>query len=153
MRDYRNGRDHDQTLNDFYRRISEKIHIEPHLLVPVTHDILGSLVRRLHYTSAAKLTSLLPKTLQEEFLDMPAGPDRSITVGTMIDGLVHRHNLKEPTARATVLNFFSALEEMLPTEEIKTIKMQLPEEFRALFVGLAKPTHPFRGPRETGNVA
>jgi len=125
---------HDQTLNSFYLKIAEKVQIAPHLLVPVTHSILSSLIQRLHYTGAARLTSLLPRSLEEDLLEIPTGPNRGITVGTILNDLISQFKIPETQGRAIIFNFFAALEELLPPEEIKKIKVQLPEEFQALFI-------------------
>lgn len=138
---------HDQTLNSFYLKLAEKVEVAPHLLVPVTHSILGSLIQRLHYTGAARLTSLLPRALEEELLEIPAGPNRAITVGTILNDLISQYKVSETQGRAIIFNFFAALEELLPPEEIKKIKVQLPEEFQALFIGA------HRGRAKKGHVA
>lgn len=137
-----------KTLNNFYVRISERVEISPDLLVPVTHALLSSLVQRLHTTGAAHLISLLPQALEEELLNMSAGPNRDITLNSMLNELMTRFGIPEPQARAIIFNFFATLEEMINPEEIERIKSQLPEEFRALFIG----THRTLGGNK-GNVA
>lgn len=137
-----------ETLNQFYVRISERVEIPSQLLVPVTHTLLSSLVQRLHSTGAAHLISLLPQTLEEELLNMSPGPNRDITINSILNELISRFGIPEPQARAIVFNFFATLEELIHPEEIERIKSQLPEEFRALFIG----THRASG-RDEGNVA
>jgi CBS domain-containing protein/uncharacterized protein (DUF2267 family) len=128
----------ERSLNHFYKVVANKTLIPSEQLLAITHDLLGSLIRRLHYTGAARFTAQLPPELREELLDMPAGPDRSITVGKLVEQLINRYKLEEPKARAIIFNFFAALEELIPEKEIEQIKTQLPEEFRALFIGAPK---------------
>jgi uncharacterized protein (DUF2267 family) len=128
----------ERSLNHFYKVIADKTLIPSDKLLPITHDLLGSLIRRLHYTGAARFTAQLPAELREELLDMPAGPDRSITVGKLVEQMINRYHLEEPKARSVIFNFFAALEELIPEAEIELMKNQLPEEFRALFIGSPK---------------
>lgn len=125
---------HEKTLNSFYLKISENIEIAPHLLVPVTHFLLSSLAQRLHPTGSHHLASLLPRDLQEELLSLPPGPNRDITIGSIIHQLMTRFHLSEPQARGLLFNFFATLEALFPAQEVSKIKSELPEEFQALLI-------------------
>lgn len=70
----------EHTLNRFYKKIGVDTGLNEALIEPVTKFILSSLVQRLHYISAAHFIAQLPKMLQEDLLDLPAGPKRSINL-------------------------------------------------------------------------
>jgi uncharacterized protein (DUF2267 family) len=96
-------------------------------------QVLGGLVRRTHFTRAARMIALLPEDLQEELLDLPAGPDESIQLSTLIDGLITRFSLSESDAQTVLIRICRALEETIPAEELGRVKDQLPDDLRSLF--------------------
>lgn len=123
----------EQTLNRFYKTISERVEIPAESLVQVTQFLLGCLIRRLHYTGAAKFVAQLPKGLQEELLDLPAGPDRGVDRSFMHQELTSRFGFSEKTAHVVIERFFLALIDVVNREEMENVMAQLPEEFRVLF--------------------
>lgn len=125
-------------LLHFYTVIRERTLLNQKELAPVTHFILSSLVRRLHYTGAAELIATLPERIQEELLDLPAGPDLSITPGTLLEILTTDFQMDEAKARFTIVEFFGALRSLLSEQQLDHIRAQLPEEFRAFLIELPR---------------
>jgi CBS domain-containing protein/uncharacterized protein (DUF2267 family) len=95
--------------------------------------VLESLVRRLHHTAAMHLIALLPEGLQDQLIEIPSGPDRTVTMTLILRDLEEMLEIDSNTACLTLTNICSALEEMLDFEELGHIKAQLPDELRALF--------------------
>lgn len=122
-----------QTLNHFYNKILERVPLSYDVLVPVTHFLLGCLIRRIQCTAAANFIAQLPKAMQDELLSLPAGPDRSITPQSMIESLSTRFNFSQQLAGGMVENFFRTLKDLVDPKEIDNVLSQLPEDFRALF--------------------
>ena len=122
-----------QTLNHFYKTIAENTQIPSEILTPVIHYLLGSFVRRLHYTGAAHFISQLPRLLQEDLLDLSAGPDRSINAESICAALQSRYGFEKDQAHEVLANFCSCLTELINMGQIEQIQTQLPEDLRALF--------------------
>lgn len=130
----------EQTLNHFYKTVSEHAKIPAPFSNQVTQFLVGCLIRRLHYTGAAKFVAQLPGGMQEELLDLPAGPDRKISPMWMRQQIVDRFGFSDQTSASMVSGFFEALTRLISRDEIENLKAQLPEEFRALFKsGAPKP--------------
>ena len=55
--------------------------------------VLGGVIRRITPQEASDLVAQLPSTLQDRMLDLPAGPDRSITRDSIEQELVERLDL------------------------------------------------------------
>ncbi|HCM39473.1 MAG: hypothetical protein A2070_08825 [Bdellovibrionales bacterium GWC1_52_8] len=125
----------EQTIRHFYKRMSQKIELPEDTAQKIIYFILSSLVRRLSYVGAAHLLAQLPSRLQEELLSLPPGPDRNVTLKSILAGLMHEFGMEESAARSAMIKAFASLSEFIEPGEIDHVKSQLPEEFRALFVG------------------
>lgn len=123
----------EQTLNRFYKKISEHIEIPRVALPKVTQTLLGCLIRRMHYTGATKFVAQLPIALQEDLLDLPAGPDRRIDKAYMARELSSRFGFSDTNSDSVLHGFFRGLTDAVNPEEIENIMAQLPEELRELF--------------------
>lgn len=128
----------EQTLNHFYKIIAEKTRIPADLLPQVTQFLLGCVIRRLPYTGAAHFIAQLPKNIQEDLLDLPAGPDRSIDIKFMNNTLKSRYGFSEENAKSMISHFFPTLKKLVDPHEINHLEAQLPLDFRSLFE--MKPT-------------
>jgi uncharacterized protein (DUF2267 family) len=89
--------------------------------------VLNCVVRRLHYRDAARLIEALPEPLREELLDLPAGPDVTITLYAIVSALIRRMELTEPQAQVALAKFWSWLGE--------TVEPELQEQIRATLHG------------------
>jgi len=95
--------------------------------------ILESLVRRLHYTGAMHLVNQLPVPLQDELRELPAGPDRSITLPSILLELQTRFGMASDRAHKVMTGICNALEQTLDYEQLRHVKAQLPEDLRDTF--------------------
>ncbi|MEW6057278.1 MAG: CBS domain-containing protein [Bdellovibrionota bacterium] len=123
----------EQTEHRFYNVIREKVHLQESFVQPITKFLLHSIVERMHYSAAAKLISQLPANLQDELLDLPAGPNRSITSRFLLTELTKTYNFSEESARAVLQNFWHALETLVDQPELRHVFDQLPEDLKAVF--------------------
>lgn len=123
----------EQTLNHFYMAVSEKTRIPPEKLVQITEFLLGALVRRLHYSGAWNLISHLPRGLQDDLLDLPAGPDSSITLVSIEQELATRFELEKNFAASLIPQFFSALTDLTDPRAMADIRALLPPDIRSAF--------------------
>jgi hypothetical protein len=90
--------------------------------------ILSCVIRRLHYREAARLIESVPPHLREQLLDLPAGPDRSITVFGILDALIRRYGMTEPQAQALLARFWSTLESWTEPEFYDEVRSTLYNE-------------------------
>jgi uncharacterized protein (DUF2267 family) len=133
----------EQTLNAFYKKISEKVEVPHESLVGVTQFLLGCLIRSLTYTVAAVFIAELPQALQQELVELSAGPDRSIDRSLMTHELSKRFGLSERTAGRILQGFFPILFNLIGREEMISVISQLPPDFQVLFK--SKSSHPRKG--------
>jgi uncharacterized protein (DUF2267 family) len=119
----------EQTLNHFYNVISKRTGFGPSKTVEqLSLILLGSIIKRLNCTGAAHFICQLPSNLQDPLLDLPAGPDRTITARSMVLDVSHYLNVSEASAHAAITNFFLALNELINPTELDHIKNQLPDD-------------------------
>ena len=96
--------------------------------------VLAALVRRLHYTAAMQLISLVPMEFRQELLDLPAGPDRSIDAAYILAGIASHIRSSVQEAQETVSEFWSAIHEGEDKHRFNQVLVQLPRDLRRLFL-------------------
>src|SRR4051794_35921019 len=111
-----------QTLNRFYNVISERVEIPSESLVEVTQFLLACVIRRLHYTGAATFIAQLPKGLQEDLWELPAGPDRKVTRAFIIGELNRRFGILDERSGTILSGFIPALKELVSQKEIESLE-------------------------------
>jgi CBS domain-containing protein/DNA-directed RNA polymerase specialized sigma24 family protein len=127
----------EDTLNRFHAIMARKMGLENERggLESAVFSILSDLIRRLPYTQAAHLIAQLPRLLQEDLLDLPAGPDPAITARWMVRGVQAQLGVLEDRARAALHGFWAGFAEFLKQpQELQNILETLPEDFREAFV-------------------
>lgn len=123
----------EHTLNRFYSNIASHTGLDRDLAEEVSFYILSEIVQRLPYNGAAQFISQLPRLLQEDLLDLHAGPDREISAASIVRGLVVRFSLPMSRARKIVSEFWEALEDFTrKSGETDHVLGQLPEDMRRL---------------------
>ncbi len=120
--------------NLFIARLAKRLNLSNVKTRDLTFFILSSIVKRLHYTGGAHLISQLPKKLQIELLDLPAGPDRRIGERTIVQGTSIRTETSLKEARRLVAAFWSELCVLIGEGETNHVIRQLPQQMRALLV-------------------
>jgi len=122
-----------QTLRNFYRRVGDLADISSDMIPEISYFLLGALFRRITYSSATHFTAQLPKQLQEALFELPAGPDRDITVHAVLDEMIFRFRFTEAYAWSVVRKFYRALAEVLGPGVTEHLKAELPHDFQNLF--------------------
>ena len=126
-----------QTLNHFYKVISEKTHLDADLTTRLTQVIFESIIARLHFKGAAHFIAQLPRGIHEDLLDLPAGPNRKITANLLITNVASHINGDAVQARFVLTRFFDGLSEVLDKKALEYLWGQLPYDFRRMFSGSA----------------
>jgi CBS domain-containing protein/uncharacterized protein (DUF2267 family) len=99
--------------------------------------VLGAIVRRILPQEAADLVAQLPSLLQDRMLDLPAGPDRSVTRASVEQALSRRLDVDPDRAARIVLDVGAALEHAVSAGEIDDVRNQLPRDMRGIFPSAA----------------
>ena len=123
----------EQTLMKFYKVIAKNTGLNDDNTAGVTLYILGALVRRLHYTGAAHLIAQLPHLMQDDLLDLPAGPDRSVTHATILAGLRDEFKFTEDRAESVFTQTCQALWHLIDPAQLAHVRAQLPLELQKAF--------------------
>ena len=116
----------DESEFRFNKKMADQLGVPSELAGEIAGFLLSHVVRRLHFASAADLVAQLPKRIQDRLLDLPAGPDRSISADKMIQGLTEKFSLNADLARATVKKFFETFQDVIGHSEIMHVASQLP---------------------------
>jgi len=136
--DDRHAARREQTLNRFYILVAERTGLDRSRSEDVAFYLLSAIVQRLPPSGAAQLISQLPKLLQEDLLDLKAGPNREITPDALLAGMVERFGMTFGESGAVLEHFWEALDAFtLHSHEVDQALMQFPQEIRRLLVKTA----------------
>jgi uncharacterized protein (DUF2267 family) len=130
----------DQTMHRFFNVIVEKTGFDSDNAVRLGTYVLGVIIQRIHYSGAANFIAQLPHNLQEELLDLPAGPDRRITPVTVLGEMLSQFSMDEPRARTALAQCGEAFEELIDHAELEHVRAQLPADFLDLVLPRKKVT-------------
>jgi uncharacterized protein (DUF2267 family) len=97
--------------------------------------VLVGIVRRITYQEAADMIAQLPSNLQDRLLDLPKGPDKSVTFASIERALVDRLALGADEAFRVACDVGAAIEEVVSAGEIADVRAQLPHDMRRIFSG------------------
>jgi CBS domain-containing protein/uncharacterized protein (DUF2267 family) len=95
--------------------------------------VLGGVIRRITPQEASDLVAQLPSALQDRLLDLPAGPDRTVTRTSIEKELAERLDLSAERASRLVIDVGAALEQAVSAGEIEDVVSQLPKDMRTIF--------------------
>ncbi len=122
-----------QSLQRFYGHLIAATGLPKNLIPQVTRFIIGSLAMRVTLTAAMHFIAQLPERIQEPLLNLPSGPDRSISCRMIVDELVDRFHFTEDFARMTLNRFILALANWMSPGQIDHLQCQLPDDFNPYF--------------------
>ena len=95
--------------------------------------VLAPLLRRVTPEEAMDLIAQLPLKIAEELRDLPPGPDKDITLDTMIAALVTELGVSQARAEELVAALARTLDENVSAGQMDDIRQQLPKELRDAF--------------------
>jgi uncharacterized protein (DUF2267 family) len=123
----------EQTLTRFFKEIARDSGIPVNKIHDATEAVLGAFLRRIPWGAASHLIAQLPRTLQEEMYQLPAGPDRSITVETLVSNFSRMLSVTDAESDRLVRKYIHALADYVSEDLILQLARQLPLEFRHYF--------------------
>jgi hypothetical protein len=74
------------------------------------------------------LMGQLSSSLQHSLINLPPGPDETMTTSKLIGDVCRLFNVDDPTAYAVLVRFCAGLEEWCESEVLDHVKAQLPKE-------------------------
>ena len=123
----------EQTLGRFYHVVAEKTNLARPAVEEITQYLLRAIVQRLPASGAAQLISQLPSLLQEDLLDVKAGPNREVSAQSLYTELASRFHMDLERTEAVIEGFWSALEAFTGCSgETGQVLVQLPRPIRSL---------------------
>jgi uncharacterized protein (DUF2267 family) len=123
-----------QTLADFKARLQRDLGLgDPERALLAFEVVASLLARRITAAEAHDFAAQLPSTLREKLLDLPAGPDTTITLDLIEAELAKRLDLDRQSAASLVRRVASSLNDFVDDHEIRHLMQQLPREMKRIF--------------------
>ena len=123
------------TLGRFNNIMALHMNVDKERAETMNLHILKDLIQILSYTTAAHFIIQLPKLLQEDLFDLPAGPNRQINAAALIHSLSNRYQLASDQSRKVVRGFWAGLTEFLKSENPVRLLEHLPADVSELLLG------------------
>lgn len=123
----------EHTLDRFNKMLSSAIGPEYKNSEEISFFLLKCLVRRIPARIAAHFISELPSLLQEEFLDLPAGPDRKISLQWLEKKLLLNFSLNEEDVSKVLWGFWRGLEMAVKGGTVSHVFANLPKDLQQAF--------------------
>jgi uncharacterized protein (DUF2267 family) len=120
----------EQKYKTFINRIAERASLEKGVADEVTRYFLGQIVQRITYTEANDFICQLPEWVQEELEDLPAGPNETISLSSIVHGLIDGFSLTEAQAKEVMLVVWDELKNKVSMGEMEDVLFQLPKSLR-----------------------
>jgi hypothetical protein len=87
------------------------------------------------------LISQLPSLLQEDLLDLPAGPNPNITAESILSGIMKEFRLNQTDASNLIRYFWQGLEEFLDHGILAATLSGFPSDIKLIFAGYKSTDH------------
>jgi uncharacterized protein (DUF2267 family) len=124
-----------RTLHDFSIHLRDALGLEdPYQALTAFEVVATALVERLTPDEARDFVSQLPSILRERLMELPRGPDRAVTRGTLETDMAMRLDLDPESAAALVRRVAVTMEDFVSEAEVEQVIGQLPREMKELFV-------------------
>jgi uncharacterized protein (DUF2267 family) len=123
-----------QTLQAFQSRLQKALGITDRQRALTAFDVVVSgLVRRITPNEAKDFASQLPRSIQDRLLDLPAGPDLSVTSESIVAELAKELELDHRDAARLARVVAASLADFVSIEEVADLIDQLPTDMKQLF--------------------
>jgi CBS domain-containing protein/uncharacterized protein (DUF2267 family) len=124
----------EQTLFAFEARLMSLAGLPDRERAMTAFEVLASgIMRRLTAAEAGAFAAQLPALMRERLLDLPAGPDRKVTLAFIEDDMSKRMNVTADESSSLVRRVARALSELVTEGSVEHLKRQLPRDMQVLF--------------------
>jgi CBS domain-containing protein/uncharacterized protein (DUF2267 family) len=121
---------------EFFRSFAKSSGLSEARALSFIELVSSLIVRRLHFSSAADFIDQLPLRLRSQLLDLPAGPDRSITGDAIIKEITTRFDVDGDEAKRLLVTMWNSLTSEDSVPAAADLAETLPDDIRLLFVNL-----------------
>jgi uncharacterized protein (DUF2267 family)/predicted transcriptional regulator len=123
-----------QTLQAFQSRLQKALGILDRQRALTAFDVVASsFVRRITPGEAKDFASQLPRSIQNRLLDLPAGPDLSVTSESLVGELAEKLDIERGEATRLARLVAASLADFVSVEEVRDLIAQLPADMKRLF--------------------
>ena len=131
-----------QTLHEAARWVKDTTGLDDIVQAMTALEVVaGGIVRRLTAAEANDFIAQLPSELHDTLLDLPAGPDRGLTLETIHAELARRLDVEVERAPELARGVGIAIRHLVSEGEIDDVLSQLPPELRQILPDeVAHPT-------------
>lgn len=136
-REIQNDDHREQTLSRFYKVLAEKCLTSHADTLNVSKILFSLLIERLPASGAARLIAQMPRLLQEDLLDLPAGPNKRLTSVDFIQSMVFYFKTDERRALEIVCGFWKAILSFLKTDNLDFVLLLLPRDIQDVLHGVS----------------
>lgn len=99
----------------------------------ITKFVLASLVRRLDTETAHRLVSRFNDELKADLMEAAPGSDPTISISSILDGLIWRFGLSEQAAQSALVHVGIELAHVLEPHDLADLEGHLPDDLQILF--------------------
>jgi uncharacterized protein (DUF2267 family) len=123
-----------QTLQTFQSRLTKALGISDQERALTAFEVVVSgLLRRITPDEACNFTAQLPRSIQDRLLELPEGPDLSVTSETIVAELREKLQLYDYLATRLARTVAASLADFVSAPEVAALVDQLPAEMKRLF--------------------
>jgi len=126
---------HNQTLTRFNSYLANAVGLNRTTINRLIETILGNVLRRIHFGEAKDFIAQLPEKWQEDFLDLPAAPDRQIKATTLLKEVCNVIKGSPEEGTEVIRSFWDALGDLVSKSELLQVAAQLPKDMEELILG------------------
>jgi uncharacterized protein (DUF2267 family) len=122
-----------QTSREAARSVQEVTGLEsPEQALVALDIVVKAIVQRITPTEANDFVSQLPSEYKQRWLDLPAGPDKSITRDSVTGELARHFRFEMERADDLLRRVGMALTDLVSEGELDQVRGQLPQGFREI---------------------
>lgn len=103
------------------------------LALEVENYVLGCVIRALDPKSKKLLLSKTGDSFQEELSEVEAVSDPSVSLTSLIDGVISRFGLSEVASQTALVHAVNSIIAKLSDRDLSKIRHHLPEDLQTLF--------------------
>jgi CBS domain-containing protein/uncharacterized protein (DUF2267 family) len=122
-----------QTMRNFLRRLTPELGFsDPEDALEAFEIVAIALARRLTPAEASHFAAQLPSEVRDLVLAAPHGPDREVTIGSIVFDLGRTFDLDDERAARLAKRVGRSLRNFVSDGELEDVRSQLPESMQAL---------------------
>lgn len=138
----------EQTLIHFYHILSESMEKPVSMVERMAYFLFKEILQKVPSTNAAHFISQLPSLLQEDMLNIPAGPNRSLKAREVVEDMSTGFRLEKKEVPSLIRKFWAGLKKATNEDIVQYIEVLLPRDFRQLL----EIQEPVRKPKASRNL-